>query len=226
MSKFSLRPCELRKAFPQMREFYCFFEYVKKIKEDDLEKHVHIDINQTLLIDGLLNQVMVREEALLEIRTYLQNEIKTPNPEEEIYDAIKLIKDMFNNIYHVIQSNDDDLNEDELFFKTHAKKNLLISHTRFYTLPTPVFSYTKPSNGAHFILHIMLSMGKFDTEIDLTLHSTLQESLRYCQLIGPSDIREDLTQYSNELMLKYFKEQITTFPNSKHVLQSWIVKAA
>ena len=101
-----------------------------------------------------------------------------------------------------------------------------ISHKQFYTLPTPVFSYTRPSNGAHFILHIMLSMGKFDTEIDLSLHPTLRDSLRYCQLIGPSDSPEDLTRYSNELMLKYFKEQVTTFPNSKHVLQSWIVKAA
>ena len=27
-------------------------------------------------------------------------------------------------------------------------------------------------------------------------------------------------------MLKYFKEQVVTFPNSKHVLQSWIVQAA
>ena len=226
VSKFSLRPCELRKAFPQMREFYRFFEYIKKIKEEDFEKHVLVDINQTLLIDGLLNQVMVREEALLEIMTYLEKEIKTPNPDKENYDAIKCIKDLFNNINHVLQSNDDDLNEDELSFKKHAKKNLLISHSRFYTLPTPVFSYTRPSNGAHFILHIMLSMGKFDTEIDLTLHSTLRESLRYCQLIGQSDLLEDLTRYSNELILKYFKEQITTFPNSKHVLQSWIVEAA
>ena len=226
VSKFSLRPCELRKAFPQMREFFRFFEYVEKIKEEDLEKHLSVDMNCTLFIDGLLNQVKVREEALLEIRTYLQNEIKMPNPEEDNYDAIKTIKDIFNDIHYVLQSNNNDLNDDEISFKAHAKKNLLISHKQFYTLPTPVFSYTRPSNGAHFILHIMLSMGKFDTEIDLSLHPTLRDSLRYCQLIGLSDSPEDLTQYSNELMLKYFKEQVTTFPNSKHVLQSWIVEAA
>ena len=103
---------------------------------------------------------------------------------------------------------------------------MLISHKSFYTLPTPVFSYTKPSTGAHFILHIMLSMGKFDTEIDLTLCENLRESLRYAQLIGPSNEPNDLERYSNNLMLKYFKEQIVTFPNSKYVLQSWIVQAA
>ena len=33
VSKFSLRHYEIRKAFPQMREFYRFLEYVKKSKK-------------------------------------------------------------------------------------------------------------------------------------------------------------------------------------------------
>ena len=45
-------------------------------------------------------------------------------------------------------------------------------------------------------------------------------------MIGPSDDPDDLTTYSNDLMRRYFKEQIVTFPNSKYVLQSWIVQAA
>ena len=106
------------------------------------------------------------------------------------------------------------------------KENLVISHEKYYTLPTPVFSYTKPSSGVHFILHILLSMGSFDTEIDLTLHETLRKSLRYTKLIGPSNEPDNLTRYSNNLLLKYFKEQIVTFPNSKHVLQTYIVQAA
>ena len=69
-------------------------------------------------------------------------------------------------------------------------------------------------------------MGKFDTEIDLTLHSSLRESLCYVQLIGPSGEPDDLIQYSNELILIYFKEQIVTFPNTRHALQSWILDAA
>ena len=226
VSKFSLRPCELRKAFPQMREFFRFFEYTGKIKEEDMEKHVLVDMRCTDFIDGLLNQVKAREEALSEIRTYLQVEIGMPDPDDTNYHAIKSIIDLFDEIYEVLQINENDLNDDQEEFNFHMKKNLLVSHGPFYTLPTPVFSYTKPSNGAQFILHIMLSMGKFDTEIDLSLHASLRESLRYAQLIGPSNSPEDLTKYSNELMLRYFKEQVVTFPNSKHVLQSWIVQAA
>ena len=225
VSKFSLRPCELRKAFPQMRQFFRFSEYVGEVKEKDLvDKHILVDIKSTHFIDGLLNQVKARKEALSEIRSYLHDEIGIPEHEDDTYDAIKSIIELFNDIHFVLHTHN--LNEEQESFKYHAKTNLLISHGPYYTLPTPVFSYTKPSNGAQFILHIMLSMGKFDTEIDLSLHPSLRESLRYTQLIGPSSSHEDLTMYSNQLMLKYFKEQVVTFPNSKHVLQSWIVQAA
>ena len=37
-------------------------------------------------------------------------------------------------------------------------------------LPIPVYSYVKPTMGPRFLLHIMLSMGEFETEIDLILH--------------------------------------------------------
>ena len=142
-----------------------------------------VDIKSTHFIDGLLNQVKARKEALSEIRSYLHDEIGMPEYEDDNYDAIKSIIELFNDIHVVLHTHD--LNEEQESFKYHAKTNLLISHGPYYTLPTPVFSYTKPSNGAQFILHIMLSMGKFDTEIDLSLHPSLRESLRYTQLIGP-----------------------------------------
>ena len=66
----------------------------------------------------------------------------------------------------------------------------------------------------------MLSLGRFDIETDLTLNNSIRESLRYDHLIGPSDDNNDLTQYSNQLLLRYFNEQIVTFPNSRYVLQS------
>ena len=50
VSKFSLRPCELRKAFPQMRQYYRFFDYVGKVKERDLEKYILPDMTKTHFI--------------------------------------------------------------------------------------------------------------------------------------------------------------------------------
>ena len=226
VSKFSLRPCEFRKAFAQMREFYRFCEYVGKCKEEKMLDSVCVDIKKTLFIDGLMNQIKVREEALDEVLEYLHGEMQILTETDNIYVEVRTILDLFVEIHRVLSVDIDDLDNDGREFKEHVVQNLVVSHGKYYTLPTPVFSYTKPSTGVQFILHIMLSLGKFDTEIDLTLHQTLRDSLRYAKLIGPSNEPEDLRQYSNDLMLRYFKEQIVTFPNTKYILQSWIVQAA
>ena len=69
-------------------------------------------------------------------------------------------------------------------------------------LPIPVYSYIKPHMGTRFLLHIMLSMGKFDTEYDLNLHRSLRKSLRYAGLIGPSDDPESLERYADNLLYR------------------------
>ena len=71
----------------------------------------------------------------------------------------------------------------------------------------------------------MLSLGEFDTELDLILHQTLRESLRYAKLIGPLDDDASLKEYSNQFLRKYIEEQVVYFPNSSKVLDTWIVTA-
>ena len=69
-------------------------------------------------------------------------------------------------------------------------------------------------------------MGRFETEADLILHPTLCESLRYSKLIGIMEGEESLKRYSDELLKKFIKEQLVFFPNSKCVIDQWIVTAA
>ena len=92
-------------------------------------------------------------------------------------------------------------------------------------LPIPVYSYLKPTLGVQFIHHVMLSLGRFATEIDLTMHPTIRESLRYAKLIGPSNDQEELEKYSNQLLHLWIKEQLQYFPIGKRVLSEWIVIA-
>lgn len=95
----------------------------------------------------------------------------------------------------------------------------------YRNLPIPVFSYIKPTMGVRFILHIMLSLGEFDTELDLILNPTLLESLRYSRLIGPENDVDSLELYSEELLKKYILDQLRYFPNISKVLDQWIVTA-
>ena len=69
-----------------------------------------------------------------------------------------------------------------------------------------------------FILHVLLSLGHFVTEVDLLLHATIRESLREAKLIGLSDDPELLQQYSDELLKQFNIEQLQYFPSSKEYL--------
>ena len=46
--------------------------------------------------------------------------------------------------------------------------------------------------GHQFILHIILSLGIFEIELDLNIHITLNYALRYAKLIGTYDDKESL----------------------------------
>jgi len=64
-------------------------------------------------------------------------------------------------------------------------------------------------------------LGRFSTEIDLSLHGTIRERLRYAKLIGPNNDEDSLQRYSNELCEKYIKEQVRYYPNSMNMIQSY-----
>ena len=50
-----------------------------------------------------------------------------------------------------------------------------------------VYTYIRPDTGHQFILHIILSLGIFETEVYLTMQRTLCYYLRYAKLIGTDD---------------------------------------
>ena len=54
-------------------------------------------------------------------------------------------------------------------------------------LPIPVTSHSRPSNPHHFLIHIILSLGNYDTEIDALTHASIHECLIAVGLIGNDD---------------------------------------
>ena len=60
----------------------------------------------------------------------------------------------------------------------------------------------------------MLSMGRFEMEIDLTMYHNIRELLRYEKLINPDDDIQSLQTSSNKLIRKYTNEQVQYYPNS------------
>lgn len=228
ISKFSLRPPELRFLFDSIGDYYRWFEFTpKRLNGEILDEELKTNLNETIWVDCLLQQVKVRRKAFPEIMKYLAEIEGDDNDEEdeERSHAITAMSIIFHEIHSVCENRRENLNEAQIIFLIHVETNLMVDNEDEDHLPVPVFSYIKPTMGVQFLLHIMLSMGRFATEIDLTLHGSLRESLRYAKLIGPSDTPENLEEYSNQLLSRFIDEQLIYFPNSQRVVDSWIITA-
>ena len=103
----------------------------------------------------------------------------------------------------VLNSDLNELSHPDLEFMEHIENNLVISYKYDYHIAVSLLYYKNPTMGIKYILHILLSLGRFKTEIDLTTHEPLCECLRYANLINPSDEHDDLDKYSYNLLLMY-----------------------
>eukprot|EP00956_Cyclotella_meneghiniana_P023953 scaffold47551_cov95-Cyclotella_meneghiniana.AAC.1 len=92
-------------------------------------------------------------------------------------------------------------------------------------LPIPVPSDVRPSNAHQFLTHIVLSLGKYDTEIDALTHQTTRQCLQSVGLIGPNADVSSLKRYTNTLTRSYIEEQLVFYPISLDVAQIYLVTA-
>ena len=157
-----------------------------------MEKGLSNSLEESQWIDGLQRKIRLRDKAIPELLAWLDS------PESgDVTENSQQMVDIFQRIGRALEVRDIDVfdneNDDleEPIFCAHAYDNLLhIDNKSEELLPIPVFSCIKPTQGASFLLHILLSMGRFETEIDLTLHENVKAYFRYAKLIGPNDDEE------------------------------------
>ena len=65
-----------------------------------------------------------------------------------------------------------------------------------------------------------------DLRLKLILkHGSIRDCLRHCYLIGPENDNDSFKKYRNVLLQRWIKEQLQYFPNSKKVIDFWIITA-
>ena len=106
------------------------------------------------------------------------------------------------------------------------QKELFVFDDEGRDLPIPIFSSVTPNNPIPFILHVMLILGKYETELDFWLEPSLRESLAKIGLI-PSDFSEPslLEGYSNCLVRICVEDVFSIQPVSLRKLDDYVVKA-
>ena len=230
---FSLRPPELRGFIDNVTHYFRWFSIEKKILNgDELNEALTESLFESIWVDHLQRVVLLRKRAITEVKAFLINIEHDINyftdENDDRYDGVQDIIIVFKKIITVVEkiNNDESLSEDEKYFYDFALSQLIKDDQEQHDhLPVPVFSYIRPNTGLRYIHHLLLSMGRFTTEIDLILHPTIREALRYGKLIGSSNEPDDLQHYSNQLLYRWIDEQLQYFPNSRRVLAEWIVIA-
>ena len=217
ISLFSLRPPELKVLIKKPGQYFRWFSVTKKVVSGSkMINMLDADLKKTAWIDGLQHQVLVRRKALCEIMKYCDTiesiDIRSPTSK-----MVRLFSDLNLEI-----GSEHALNEE---FRFHILDNLLDEDVNCEHLPCPVYSYVKPTTGPSFLHHILVSMGQYETEIDLIMHNSIRESFRYAKLIGDGESENELRSYSDGLLREWIKCQLQFFPNSLRLLALWIVVA-
>ena len=177
VTQFSLRPPEFLQLFNELGNYFRWFHISDKVKETDFPNAISECISTTLFVDGLQRVIKVRKKALPEIISWCSQRLEEEGLDIDDEDSdlatmiclFYAIDETAQNGYHT--------NEDGEVDYYHVQKLLHVDEKEH--LPIPVFSYIPPTINTSFLLHIMLSMGKSETEIDLLTHGSIQESLRY-----------------------------------------------
>ena len=218
ISAFSIRAPELSSCFDKVGSYYRWFKIDERSqKKEALMELLSPNIFESSWINGQGHITRVRRKAITEVMTWLDDVITQDPDYNDVSNGKQEIVALFYDIHNSIQSNsaNDDL-ESHFVFNDDLEEHL----------PVPVFSYIRPTMGTHFILHILLSLGRYKTEMDLLQHRSLRESFRYAKLIGPEDDDESLQKYSNEVFVLFIEEQLIFFPNSRSIIDSWITITA
>ena len=156
------------------------------------KKKLKKSIYKSSWINCLQEQNYIRSKALFEIKSYV-GKMKENNEDEEteMTHGKKEMLKFFEKLLKVMNPTEN-LTNGEKNFQKFVKKEIIHDSTKDEHLPIPVYSYLKPTLGVQFIHHILISMGKFHTEIDLTTRGSIRDSLRYAKLIGNSNREDDL----------------------------------
>ena len=216
ISIFSLRPPELIGVFTNPIDYFrlCYIEKVP-LKAQNIYNLLNDDISTCSWIDCLGRHVQIRVLGKSEILNIIQNNLQLLQNNSLLTEKDEFNIAMNEFILDMISTNELLPNQSMKFFYQDDTE----------ILPVPVVSNISPKNTQHFLTHIILSLGHYETEIDALCHASFRECLQSVKLIG-SDTDEDSRKMdSKQLLLKYIQEQLVFSPCLLNKAETYIVMA-
>ena len=77
-----------------------------------------------------------------------------------------------------------------------------------HPLPVPVYSNIKPTNASRFLFHVLLSMGEYDTEMELLTHANMRGAFLNAKLVNIPNLDASVTA----LLRRYILQHLCYYP--------------
>ena len=186
----SARPPELL-FVTNPKQYFWLFERLPVRKLDAVKLQTMLTSENMHWIDGFGKQVLIRQKRINNFLIAL---------EKSNHVSAAMLKQTFDN-----QSNFENL----VSSNTDQKSNVVV-----------YFSKVFPSEGSKFLIHLLLSMGHFETEFDLFNCTNLKESFIKSGLLST----ETLSETALTLTKRYILEQAQFLPGSTRMFDRNVVQ--
>lgn len=209
ISLFGLRATELLELFDMLKQYYRWFVVdAKGLTTTEMKEAITANVTTSHWIDVLGRRFRLRFRALEEVLVYLSamdadslRYAYSRKLRQHLMSVLPDVKERRITLSHFVAEEEDKL------------------------LPIVVFSSIKPSHPTEFLLHILLSLGRFETELDFQVAGSFRESLVAAKLIGNHTDEASLRKYSIDLIVKVIKDILPYQPATMTVIRDYIIEA-
>lgn len=229
VSQFSVRPPELLPVVENICQYFRLF-YINE-KQHDIDE-IMLSISGNLAecgwFDNFNRRVFIRANAVKEgeIQALLEGnlaELRDPSRRTNLSPEKRAFAININEtVQHIVMQYEASLESSDVpdeYFDEFIFDDLEEN------LPVPVTTNVDPKNTTTFLNHICLSLGKFETEMDVFQSNQPREMLRRARLIGDDEDAESLEKYCNDLMRMYLRRQLCFYANSIRKTDIYIINA-
>lgn len=243
---FGVRPPELR--FVQRPELYFkwFYRTSYPVIEGNIQRQleslrhsIHYELNLSKWIDGLGHGIYVRPKAVTHVLDWLRN-MADDRPfycsDHNIPSIVPTIaRDSMIYLFEILESMpdetdmilDDTNGEDgEIWNRFFGPCKSLNATRPQRELPIIWYDSVPPTQAHRFVIHLLLSMGNFDNELNLLTHQTMRQCFEYASLI-PQEVQdeESLLKHCRTLLRNYVMEQLLFQPCGTKQFDRYLVAA-
>ena len=221
ITRFSLRPPELR-CFDVVSNYFAWFSISKQKISCPLALSLLIrpNLRSTAWVDGLGNMVQIRPTAIEPALQFLQNYNGPCLPQP----CLRTLFWRLNNLHQKEVSGEGFTNEHE----QHLWKDLkfhLVDQKASAKLPVVVFSSIKPKNATRFLVHVLLSMGQFETEFELLAQPSMKAAFVKANLFHDHATVQGREESCNTLLKRFITEQLAFYPVSTRSFDYYLLQA-